>query len=245
MLLRPLVAACLLWAHLAIAAAPSDEMKRSLALIDAGKHREALVVLDKLRESDPSPPVLWAIGLAAFELGEFDKSLEARLAFARVNSDWRGMVKLVQTYQAMGRLEERDRQRAMLVDLWKSGKDAELSKETAFRREQFRHAGRAISAFEEYLPAGAHRVVYVFHVGDAGGKPGYRISLGSYDATNDMAQEMGDVPKGLRLYHLDLYAKGYHETLGFYEGQPSYDVVRKAVLDKLDGKTRAMSSSNR
>ncbi|NHZ79295.1 hypothetical protein F2P44_08400 [Massilia sp. CCM 8695] len=161
-----------------MASAPTG-VEKSFALIDAGKHRAALVLLDRARETDPSPQVLWGIGLAAFELGEYDKSLDARLGFARVNADWRGRVKLVQTCQALGRLEERDKQRAALVDLWTSGANAELSKEESFRREQFSRAGRAISPFENYLPAGTGRVVYVFEVDADGGKPGCRISLGS------------------------------------------------------------------
>ncbi|ATQ76667.1 hypothetical protein CR152_20725 [Massilia violaceinigra] len=243
MLIRASLAACLMWANLVLASAPPGGVDGPFALIDAGKHREALVLLEKARETAPTPEVLWGIGLAAFELGEYEKSLDARLAFARVNSDWRGMVKLVQTYQALGRLEERDKQRTALVDLWTSGANPELSREESYRREQFRHEGRNISAFEHYRPAGTHRVVYAFEVAADGDKPGYRISLGSYDTTNTIAQELGDVPKGKRMYHLDQYGAGYHETLGFYIGQPSYDVVRAAVLAKVSGTSKPMSRS--
>ncbi|NHZ79296.1 hypothetical protein F2P44_08405 [Massilia sp. CCM 8695] len=45
------------------------------------------------------------------------------------------------------------------------------------------------------------------------------------------------------MYHLDQYGEEYHETLGSYIGQPSCDVVRKAVLAKVAGEMKAMSSS--
>jgi hypothetical protein len=85
-------------------------------------------------------------------------------------------------------------------------------------------------------------VIYSFEV-RAPGAEDYRISLGSYEGTNQVGWENGARPRSIRLYHLDLYRPKLHETYAFYEGQPSYETVRAAVISILAGESKAMSST--
>jgi hypothetical protein len=68
--------------------------------------------------------------------------------------------------------------------------------------------------------------------------PRHRLSgAGRRGGTTAIARELHEIPKEARLYHLDRYDKGVHSTLGFFEEQPSYEVVRKAVVDALEGRS--------
>lgn len=73
----------------------------------------------------------------------------------------------------------------------------------------------------------------------------FRISLGSYERDNLIWREMANPkPKdGERLFHLDGYFKNGHATYGMFSPEPSYDEVRRMVIDILEGKLEAVTSS--
>lgn len=102
-----------------------------------------------------------------------------------------------------------------------------------FCREQFRHERQKFFVFEYFEPSGEHRVYLAFVAVTEAGEEAYRISLGSYDSTNEIAWELGDLPRSKRLFHLDRYENGTHATLSFYEFQPDYERVRSDVLAYL------------
>jgi hypothetical protein len=149
----------------------------------------------------------------------------------------------VQAYQALGDLNARDRERAELVALWQARTNAELNQQQMFCREQVRVGGKKLMAMEYFKPSGPTLVVYTFLVFAAYNKPEFKVSLGSYDVTNQIALELGQRPKDKRLYHLDLYRQRMHETHGFFLGQPGYDEIRPLVLDVIAGKHKPASAS--
>ena len=53
------------------------------------------------------------------------------------------------------------------------------------------------------------------------------FSVGSYTLTASLKTD------GPRLYHADLYLANKHATIGFFEGPPSYEEVRKRALEIL------------
>jgi len=130
-----------------------------------------------------------------------------------------------------------------LVALWQAGTNTELSAQPIFCREQFKHGGRKVMVLEYFNPSGPKLIVYSFVVVNESGQQDFKISLGSYDNTNQVALELGQRPKDKRIYHLDLYRSNLHETHGMYLGKPSYDEIRQVVLDVLSGKNKAISSS--
>ncbi len=81
------------------------------------------------------------------------------------------------------------------------------------------------------MPSGERRVYLVFTILDPEGNELFRYSLGSYDITNTIAHELGEVGPDERLYHLDkYYDQGSHATLGFFKGMPKYRDVRSNVI---------------
>lgn len=164
-------------------------------------------------------------------------------------NDWKVRAKLIQTYQSLGNIEARDRERTNLITLWKSGEVKDLSAQPLYCREQILLDGQKVFAFEYFNPSGQNMVLYSFIVSFASGQPGYKISLGSYDSQNQIALELGERPKDKRYYHLDVYRTigqiAVHESHGAFVGEPSYDVIRPMVGNILIGKSKPISSSTR
>ena len=75
-------------------------------------------------------------------------------------------------------------------------------------------------------------------VDEASGDETSFVSLGSYDDTTAISRELGEIPKDARVYHVDRYTGGMHETYGFFNEQPSYETVRKIVAGRLSEKPR-------
>lgn len=155
--------------------------------------------------------------------------------------------KLIQAYQAAGDTKNRDAEHAALLALRKSSAPAgsELAKQEAFCRDQFSAGGQPVFAYEHYELVGARALRYNFLVLKPDGTTSFRVSLGSYKDTNDIARELGDIKPGQRLFHLDGYYENgrVHKTFGFFTAEPSYDVIKAQVIAILDGKKAAFSGS--
>jgi len=222
---------------------PEEQFANAAGFMEKGQFAEAVPILEALAREYENEDIFWNLGLATTEIHANDKALNAWLEYRRVApDDWRGRAKLVQAYQAVGNMKARDDERAALISLWEKGEDANLKKEATFCREQIIEASWRVFALEHFRPAGEYMVFYTFEV-RAPGAENYRISLGSYEGTNQVGWETGSRPRSVRLYHLDLYRPKLHETYGFYEGQPSYETVRAAVMSILTGESKALSST--
>ena len=225
------------------AASPQEQFDKAADFMEKGQFAEAVPILEALAEEYESENVLWNLGLAETEIHANDKALKVWLEYRKLApNDWRGRSKLVQAYQATGNMKARDEERAALIALWEKGEDADLKGQDTFCREQIIEANRRVFVLEYFHPEGERMVVYSFQV-RAPGAEDYRISLGSYEATNQVGWESGRRPRNVRLYHLDLYRPKFHATYAFYEGQPPYETVRENVMAILDGKVKPMSST--
>jgi hypothetical protein len=141
--------------------------------------------------------------------------------------------KLVQVYEALQSFGERDAERDELLALYSQQK-ADPNTPANYCRDQFSVGDRAVQAFENFELAGDMATRYVFYIFRAGGqRPEYTISLGSYAATNQYMRERGSLQPGDRLFHLDENRADGHRSLGFYKGEPPYNVVKSAVQDIL------------
>jgi len=149
---------------------------------------------------------------------------------------------LVQIYSALEKPKQRDQQIAALYKMFSSGKTSR----SYFRREQFTVGKKEVYASEYFELAGDRAVKFHFDVADKGGRViRYRISLGSYKGTNDIAKATGALKDGQRLYHLDYYRGGEHRTYGMTaQAAPDYAETRKQVVDIINGVKQPISSSS-
>jgi tetratricopeptide (TPR) repeat protein len=237
-------------------AAPTDEQQtKAEKAFDAGnammeqkkfadalaRYKEALVILPN------EPLLLFNAGLAAYTIKDFGTAVDLWKRLKVVDpEDWHLRAKLIQVYQALGKLPERDAERLDLFAMWKSGKPAELKEQLEYCREQFEVNGKKVMAFEHFELTGDRALRYVFSIlNDAEDKEDYRISLGSYEFDQAIWRETTKPkPKdGERLFHLDGYFKWGHATYGFYAPEPTYDQVRVKVIQILENKSKPVSSS--
>jgi hypothetical protein len=160
--------------------------------------------------------------------------------------DWRARGKLIQTYQALNKIPERDAERKELFAMWTAGKPADLKNEVEYCREQFEVNGKKVMAFELFELKGERALRYVFSILNAAedGEE-FRISLGSYEFDQRLWRETTKpTPKpGERLFHLDGYFKWGHATYGFYAPEPTYETIREKVVRILEQKDNPVSSS--
>jgi hypothetical protein len=231
----------------AIGQADSSDSKESFSkaasMMERGQFAEAVPILESLARHHRTENVLWNLGISASEIGAHDKALSAWREYRQLApDDWRGRAKLIQAHQAVGDLKARDDQRAELLVLWQEGKDADLSSQAFYCREQIIEANRRVFVFEYFHPTGEFMVLYSFEV-RAPGSEDFRISLGSYEGTNQVMRELGKLGKDVRLYHLDLYRPKRHETYAFYQGRPTYEAVRANVMSILSGDLEPASST--
>ena len=207
-------------------------------LMEARKYCEALSAYRAGLAIDPKHAgLLYNGGLAALQCRDFTAALDLLGRLKTLDSeDWQVRVKLVQSYQALGKTAERDKERAELFDLRRRGNNRELAAQDEYCRERFEAGGEQVMAFEHFELKGERAVKYVFNVMNAAGdRPTYRISLGSYDRTNNYwhARTQPAPPPDVRLFHLDGYREDRHFTYTMFPGEPSYDEFRDLVVKIL------------
>jgi tetratricopeptide (TPR) repeat protein len=217
-------------------------------LMDQKKYADALEAFKEALSIIPDEPsILYNVGLAAYHARNYEMAVRNWKALKAIDpSDGMLRSKLTQAYQAMGALKERDMERAELMDLWRSGKDQEFAKQPNYCRDQFEAEGKRVMAFEHFELKGDRALRYVFVIlNKTGDSEEFRISLGSYDATNAVWRETTKpAPKpDERLFHLDGYFSNGHATYGMFFPEPSYDETKLRVLRILEGKGVPISSS--
>ena len=232
-------------------AAAEKAFKIANDLMDRRKYAEALTIYKRLLATVPNnSSILYNAGMAAFATKDFATALDMWKQVKKDNpAEWNIRAKLIQAYQALNKLPERDTERAELFAMWKKGEPAELKQEVEYCRDQFEVNGKLVLAFEHFELKGNRALRYVFSILDDTGKAeDFRISLGSYDSTNSIWAAMADPkPKeGERLFHLDGYFKGgRHATYGMYPPpEPTYDQIREIVVKILEGKDKPVTSSS-
>ncbi len=251
--MSPLVAWALVFALATSSAsgtAPQDEnpFEKGILLYEQGKFADSITYLEKALNRYPEGSnILWNLGLASAAAGQHAKALTYWKRYRNVRSDdWQVVPKLIQTYQALGRIKMRDETLAALFRLREQTRDPRLKQTPLFCREQFKVNDRLVLAYQFFEPSGEWMQFYRFVVTDSKGRDEFFVSLGSYEKTNQISKELGDIKEGERLYHFDGYYPGrVHKTFGFLKAKitPTYDAIRPTVLKMLKGEIQPMSSS--
>jgi tetratricopeptide (TPR) repeat protein len=227
--------------------APEAAFQRGADLMEKRRFKEALPYLKKAEKAYPtSPGVLWNLGIANSEVGNASEALSNWQKCRKAKpDDWKATAKVIQAYQALGDARARDREIQGLYALRAKGQDVDLRKAARFCREQFVVAGHRLFAFEYFEPQGERRLYYRFSVVDEeSGRERSYISLGSYDLTTNVLRELGEIPPTARAYHVDRYQGDAHWTYAHFNEKQPYDVVRKMVVDILQGKAKPVSGSS-
>ncbi|QQS42884.1 MAG: tetratricopeptide repeat protein [Acidobacteriota bacterium] len=217
-------------------------------LMEARKYAEALEQYEiALKIVPEEAAILFNAGMAAFATKKYESAETHWSVLKKIDpSDWHVRAKLIQTYQALGELEERDKERTELFEMKRTGKNAELNEQIEYCRDQFEAGGKKVMAFELFELKGSRALRYVFSImNEAGDGEEFRISLGSYDLTNSVwrATTKPTPKEDERLFHLDGYFPSSHATYGMFFPEPSYDDVRTMVINILEKKEGPVSGT--
>jgi tetratricopeptide (TPR) repeat protein len=211
----------------------------------AGKRDEVQGIVQQGVEKDPKHAGLRELlGEFYLEAGKSVEAYEQYTVMAELEpSNLKAQSKLVQLSTALGKKEESKTHLDNVFKLFRDGK----VKEESFCREQFTVGKNPVMALEFFELKGPNAVKYYFQVNDEKGeKKLYAISLGSYPFTTELARANGTIKKDERMYHLDFYQGREHRTYGMYPvTPPSYDDVRKMVVEIIAGTRKPLSASVR
>jgi len=227
---------------------PEEAFRSGNSLMNQKKYCDALTQYKRgLESTSEDTSLLYNGGLAAYKCKQYGEALDLWSRLKVLDSDdWQTRAKLIQAYQGLGKLQERDAERAALFELRRRDPNGDLAKLTEYCRDQFEAGGEKIMVFEQFELKGDRVLRYVFSVLDeTGEKEKYRLSLGSYETTNSVWRETTKPrPKeGERLFHLDGYYDWGHATYGMFSPEPTYDQVRSTVIEILEKKRNPVSTS--
>jgi tetratricopeptide (TPR) repeat protein len=204
-------------------------------LFKAGKHEAALrkyiAYLDIVKDHRNA---LFNAGLTAYLTGKLEL---AERYFERLRAlepeDTAVLGKLVQTYEARGAIDKRDETRRALFAVRAALPEEEREQLRLYCREQFKVGKAKVMAFEYFELEGDRAVRYRFAVVDEKDEEIYRISLGSYEITTEIAREQKEIGKDERMWHLDRYDSAGHATIAMMKAEPTYEEARKKVKEVI------------
>jgi hypothetical protein len=215
---------------------PPPEFQRAYRAAASRQYDAALAILDDvLKQGSHTRNALFSAGSIAMSAGQFPRARDYLLKLRDLEPR-SGQVRaaLVRANQGLGDLEARDRERRELLRLRGPGGDPALAAEDSFARDEFAVAGCRVVALEFFELKGDRALRYAFLIFRPNSqRPDYRISLGSYAATDAVWRATRKpAPKpGERLFHLDGYfSDGSHATFGMHHPEPGYDAVREMVI---------------
>lgn len=220
---------------------------RANELMRQKKFAEALPLLRELSVKVPDGPGIFGnLAIVATELGNHQLALDARLRYLQLRpNEPAEMGGVMLSYQALGRLKERDAQRDRIFALWASMPAAEKAKVKGYVRDQFNAGGLHFVVTEFFEPLAPVNRFYQFDAQDVARRTVYFFGLESGDATTNVARDLGNIGKTERIYSLDKYQDKTHSTYGLMKSRPSYDTVRGMVISAAEGRLPATSSSTR
>jgi tetratricopeptide (TPR) repeat protein len=225
---------------------PRPVFLTGIVFTGAGKNDEALKMFLRAAEIDPRHRMArFNAGQLYQNLGKHEQALKMFLDGAKLApSDIKCRGKIIQLYDALGKKDKRDEERARLIKEWESGKYLSWRRKPFYVRDQFKAGDKKVMTLEYFRMSGEMAVKYVFYVLEPKTeKILYRLSLGSYETTNAIARETGEIKPDERLYHLDQYDKKGHRLYRMYKGEPKYDDVKKLVIKAIQGKAEMMSGT--
>ncbi|WP_041948364.1 tetratricopeptide repeat protein [Turneriella parva] len=222
-------------------------MEEANQFFEIGEFDQALAKYEQVLKLEPKhSDALYNGGMASHLGGKPARAAELwEILKLERPTDFQLHAKLVQAYAAVGDAAKTDSARNEIFALYGKLGAKERAGRESYCREQFVRKGFRVLALEFFELTGERAVRYAFVVLTADGKEDYRISLGSYDATTKISRELGEIGPKERVFHLDGYYKGgrEHRTFEMYLGEPKYEEIKRTVIEILDGKKKASSST--
>jgi tetratricopeptide (TPR) repeat protein len=216
---------------------------KAVQLLNAGHYAEAVPLLEEVTSRAPDRPGGFTnLGLAAAESGDHQLALQAWSRYHElVPNDTKAFGKIIQEYQALGQLKERDQVRDQLISYRNSLPPEQREQFPFYIRDQFDVAGQHFMAIEYFEPKSPTRLYYKFLAVDANHKPIYNFTLTSTDVETNVARQLGHIGKDDRIYAVDRNEGATSSLYGMLT-TASYDDVRSLVIKAAQGRSGAANT---
>jgi tetratricopeptide (TPR) repeat protein len=222
----------------------------AVQLAGEGRLEEAYERFSQVAERQPEwGNAHYNAGLYAFLTEKYEQAVAHFAACIKLDADdWRARAKLIQTYQALGKTEEREAQRAELFKRHSESDDEQFAAQRYYCRDQFTVEKLRVFVFEYFEPKLPYKTIYsAAAVSDESKPPDFTISMETPDMTTEVAREMGEIGADERIYSIDGYFDNgnKHMTYALLKKQPTYDEFREWVTGVVKGEIEAVSSMTR
>jgi len=230
-------------------AAPAEDltskMHEATSMFQKGDFAQALVIFNQIAEAEPSNIVAHnTAGNCSMQLKDYPGAIASfKKALNLQPGEWHNEAGLMQAYSLAGMTKERDNQRAELRQLKSQNR---LPQNFHFLVDSFALGENRVEVVEFYPDlAGGYHYRYWFNLIDSTGKQVYRIALESddIDQVNFAKSHPSQSAAGEREFSLDGYGANTHSTYRFYDGEPSYAVVKDEAKQAFLGSLKANSST--
>ncbi|HEX3991028.1 MAG TPA: hypothetical protein VHX39_07635 [Acetobacteraceae bacterium] len=244
-----LIAALLLPACIARADDSPPTQDQAMALLHAGKRREALHAFDAIIAANPPDPSQALYTASLIDLQNDDwrsaKSYVQRLIKLRPAS-FQAWELMVQIDQASGDHEDCDLAIESLRSAWRDASDPQTRSQVSFVRDRIVGPKHTLIAQQTLDTGGDEILRFLFQPADEAGKARHLIVVQSDGETNERWRENGTVPYGTVVYHLDTVetlasGQSVARPYKFYLEPPAYDEVRAMVVTILAGTAKPLS----
>jgi hypothetical protein len=238
-----------------------EKYNAAVRLFQAERFADAYGIFQMLLQqlSPATPSQIQVAKLAAesaINAGDQNFALETLKPLEAADSnDWITASLLARVYAETGQKQQRDAEIAHLVDLHQRAISPQIAKQQVFLLERIPIANGSIRIWYSLVPWGNFKTYIFSRVYDQAGQQVFRISLesGDFDQPLFAKQHPDLAAQGMRLFSLDGYGQPQkqpnggatftHMTFGFYNGQPSYDIIRERIIQIAGGQVKPMSQT--
>ena len=194
---------------------PNAALERAEAAFEAGRYPAAIPDLEVLKKYDPADPLIRS--------------------------------KLIVAYEETANPAKRDKELAELRKLHAVSTNEAFRSQGGFHRDTFRVGTNTINVLEYFDLVGDRPIRYSFLISTTtvDSPDTRRITLGSYEIDTRYAREAGKIGPNERMFTLDETTRQGHYTWNMYRGQPSYENLKREIIEILKGQRKPVSSSLR
>ena len=237
-----------------ISAAQKQQLDDAMAAFQAQRYANALGILNQLRDRHPRDPVLAKFASeASLNTGDPAFAITTLTPLLQTDPrDWQAVGLLARACAESGDTACRDAQMARMLDLHRQGLTPVGMND--YPVEHIAVGANTLIVYSSLEPFGRYKVYALGKVNSPDGKLFLTITIESADSDQPgfAKEHPKEAAQGMRLFSLDAYAETglnqagqrtqTHYTFQFFNGQPTYDVIRENFVKIAGGKASPLSS---
>jgi hypothetical protein len=225
-----------------------------MTALKAQRYADTLEILKQLRDRHPYDPVLAKFASeASLNTGDPAFAIATLKPLLQTNpNDWQAVGLLARACAESGDTACRDAQMSRMLDLHRQGLTPTGMND--YPVEHIATGANTLIVFSSLEPFSLYKIYALGEVHNPDGKLFLTITIESNDSDQPgfTKEHPKEAAQGMRLFSLDAYAETglnqagqrtqTHYTFQFFNGQPTYDVIREYFTKITSGKASPLSN---